>query len=106
MTGIKPEHLEIIKGILRDFLPGVEVRVFGSRVNGAFKDWSDVDLAIVGEARMDIKTLTRLKGAFEESDLPYRVDLLDWHNISPEFRELIQARYEIIQSTTRQPQSP
>jgi len=96
VTGIKPEHLAIIKEILLEFLPGVEVRAFGSRVNGGFKDWSDVDLVIVGSAPLDPKTLTRLKGAFEESDLPYRVDLLDWHNISPEFRELIQARCEII----------
>lgn len=101
MTGIKPEHLAIIKRILLKFLPGVEVRAFGSRVNGAFKDWSDVDLAIVGPARTDPKTVTRLKGAFEESDLPYRVDLLDWHAISPEFRELIRARYEIIQSPAK-----
>ena len=101
MTGIKPEHLAIIKGILLEFLPGVEVRAFGSRVNGAFKDWSDLDLALVGVARIDPRILTLLKGAFEESDLPYRVDLLDWHNISPEFRELIRARYEIIQPITK-----
>ena len=101
MTGIKPEHLDIIKGILLEFLPGVEVRVFGSRVKGDFKDWSDVDLAIVAEARIDPKTLTLLKGAFEDSDLPYRADLLDWRNISPEFQELIQARYEIIQPAAK-----
>lgn len=97
MTGIKPEHLAIIKGVLRDFIPEAEVRVFGSRVNGGFKDWSDVDLAIVGTARVAPELLTRLRGAFEESDLPYRVDLLDWHNIPPEFRRVIQARFEIIQ---------
>ena len=101
MTGIKPEHVAIIKGILLEFLPGVEVRVFGSRVNGVFKDWSDVDLAIAGPTRVDPKVLTRLKGAFEDSDLPYRVDLLDWNDISPEFRELIQARCETIQPAAK-----
>ena len=105
MTGVKPEHLAIVKGILLEFLPGVEVRAFGSRVNGAFKDWSDLDLALVGAARLDPKILTRLKGAFEESDLPYRVDLLDWYNISPEFHELISARYEIIQPIVKSPGS-
>lgn len=98
MTGIKPEHLAIVKKILREFLPGVEVRAFGSRVGGVFKDWSDLDLAIMGKARLDSRKLTRLKGAFEESDLPYRVDLLDWHGISPEFQKLIESQCEIIQS--------
>jgi predicted nucleotidyltransferase len=97
VTGIKPDHLAIIKAILLEFTPGIEVRAFGSRVNGGFKDWSDVDLAIVGKARLDPKLLTLLKGAFEESDLPYRADVLDWHNISPEFHKLILARYEVIQ---------
>ena len=101
MTGIEQEHLTIIKGILLEFLPGVEVRVFGSRIKGAFKSWSDLDLAIVGKARIDPKILTRLNGAFEESDLPYRVDLLDWNSISPEFRELIRTHCEIIQPAAK-----
>lgn len=97
MTGVKPEHLGLIKGILLEFLPGVEVRAFGSRVNGGFKDWSDLDLVIVGPARQDPKAMTLLKMAFEESDLTYRVDLLDWRGLSPEFRKLIEVRFEIIQ---------
>lgn len=60
------------------------------------KDWSDLDLAIVVKASLDVKTVALLKEVFEESDLPYRVDLLDWHTISPEFRKLIEAHYELI----------
>ncbi|MBI5743614.1 MAG: nucleotidyltransferase domain-containing protein [Elusimicrobia bacterium] len=101
MTGIKPEHMVIIKRILQEFLPGVEVRGFGSRIHGVFQSWSDLDLAIVGKSRLEPRAMTQLQAVFEESDLPYRVDLLDWHNISPEFRELIQAHCEIIQPGTK-----
>ena len=38
----------------------------------------------VGEGPLDWRTLGRLKEAFEESDLPMRVDVLDWHAISDE----------------------
>ena len=43
---IRPDHLEIVQGILREHLPaGVKVWVFGSRANWTTKDSSDLDLA-------------------------------------------------------------
>jgi len=42
--------------------------------------------------------LGELKDAFEESDLPYRADVLDWNEISPAFQATImRGGYEIIQ---------
>ncbi len=70
--------------------------MFGSRIKGAAKDWSDLDLAIVGSAKLEQHALYDLKEAFEESDLPIRVDVLDWHGISPEFQAVINADYEVI----------
>jgi len=32
---------------------------------------------------------------FEESDLPFRVDILDWHTISAEFKANIEAKFEV-----------
>ena len=95
---ISTAHLAIVKAALKEHLPGVEVRAFGSRVLGTPKSWSDLDLAVVGKTRIDPKILTSLQEAFEESDLPYRVDVLDWNAISPEFRRLIESRYEALQS--------
>ena len=36
--------------------------------------------------------------AFEASDLPFRVDVLDWHRISESFHKVIEQAYEVIQS--------
>ena len=41
--------------------------------------------------------LRRLKEAFEESDLPFRVDVLDWHAISDRFHKVIEKKYEVLQ---------
>lgn len=67
--------------------------VFGSRLTDKIKPYSDLDLAIVGKNKIDRLVLIRLKEDFEASDLPFRVDLLDWHRISPEFRAVIEKNY-------------
>jgi uncharacterized protein len=77
-------------------VPECEVRAFGSRVNGAAKNYSDLDLAVVGSGKLSDDTLRRLKEAFEESDLPFRVDVLDWHATSPSFQKVIEEQYEVI----------
>ncbi|MHB9028630.1 MAG: nucleotidyltransferase family protein [Candidatus Latescibacterota bacterium] len=88
--------LKIIEDILERYAPEYEVRAFGSRVTRTAKKHSDLDLAVAGRERIDPKRLDRLKEAFEESDLPFRVDVLDWNAISPEFRKIIEKKYEVI----------
>ena len=82
MIKATPEQLRIISGILAAHATGVEARAFGSRVDGTPKDYSDLDLALAGPAKLDAAVLESLREAFEESDLPFRVDILDWHAIS------------------------
>lgn len=44
-----------------------------------------------------VNTLARLKEAFEDSDLPIQVDVLDWQEISQSFREIIAKDYAVLQ---------
>ncbi|HAH32387.1 MAG TPA: hypothetical protein DCL44_08755 [Elusimicrobia bacterium] len=83
---MKPAHLEIVKTILQKYLAGIEVRAFGSRIRGTAKAWSDLDLAVVSEKKLEPGILDKLKMDLAESDLPFRVDILDWRDISPEFQ--------------------
>jgi predicted nucleotidyltransferase len=66
-------------------------------VGGTAKPTSDLDLAIVGESKLDRRTKMLLREAFEESDLPFRVDVLDYKSISAEFRAIVDGRYEVVQ---------
>jgi predicted nucleotidyltransferase len=75
MIDVTPEQLEIILGMVSQFFPDCEVWVFGSRYNGTAKHYSDLDLALVGQSKLDWRRLAELKEAFQESDLPFRVDL-------------------------------
>ncbi|EKD55605.1 MAG: Type I restriction-modification system, S subunit/Type I restriction modification DNA specificity [uncultured bacterium] len=97
MIDVLPEHLKIIIDILKRFVPSFEVRAFGSRCKGKSKKYSDLDLAIVGNEKIDSNTILEIKEAFEESNLPYRVDVLDWNAISNNFRKIINEKYEVIQ---------
>ncbi|MCL4233120.1 MAG: nucleotidyltransferase domain-containing protein [Deltaproteobacteria bacterium] len=96
MIDATPGEIETIRDILGRFVPGAQIRVFGSRVNGRAKPWSDLDLAVVGTGRLDDDVMRLLREAFEESDLPYRVDVVDWHAISESFRAVIDRGYQAL----------
>ena len=97
MIDLNPKHLKTIQYILAEYIPEYEVRAFGSRVKWAAKDYSDLDLAVVGSKSLSLRQKRQLAEAFEESNLPIRVDLLDWQSISEGFRKVILEGYEVIQ---------
>lgn len=102
MYKISPADLKAIKKILKNFVPDCEVRVFGSRVNGsAAKKYSDLDLVIVGEKRLVPRKWMDLKDAFQESGLPFRVDVSDGYCIPANFKKVIDAKYQILQKRTQ-----
>jgi len=104
MIDLTPGCLHTVQVILRRIVPQCEVRLFGSRFTGTARKYSDIDLALVAEDKLPIQILSSLKEAFAESDLPLRVDVLDWHGISPEFRSLIKnSGYEVIQKGEIEP---
>lgn len=98
MIDIPPRHLKTVREILNEHVPECEARAFGSRVLGEAKSYSDLDLALKGEQALSQQRLNRLIEAFEESNLPFRVDVLDWNAISESFQAVIEKRYEIIQA--------
>jgi restriction endonuclease S subunit/predicted nucleotidyltransferase len=97
MIDLSPDQLGAVRGLLARHVPGCEVRAFGSRVKWTAKSYSDLDLAVVGAAKLEPGRLAELREAFAESDLPFRVDVLDWHAISENFRRIIAEQYEVIQ---------
>ena len=79
----------MIQDILQEYLPDREIMAFGSRVTGTAKPYSDLDLVVMGENEIYLETMAQLKNAFAESDLPYRVDIVEWCQTSEEFKHII-----------------
>lgn len=82
-------ELSELKQILKVNLESEKVVIFGSRVNGTLHDHSDVDLAIIGEEKLSYDLIAALREAFENATFSFRVDFLDYHRISKEFRSII-----------------
>jgi uncharacterized protein len=61
------------------------------------KPWFDLDLAIRAYSSLDWKLLAEIKETFQESELPFRVDVLDWNDITESFRKAIEiSGFEIL----------
>lgn len=74
---------ETVLSIIRSLIPpSTEVFYYGSRVNGTARISSDLDVLLKGPAPIDLATLALIKEKFEDSDLPFKVDLLDYHTLS------------------------
>jgi len=82
----KPEHK--IKDILEKFLDpkDYEFFLFGSRADGQADSFSDYDIGISGKRGVPLKTLSLMREAFEESNLPFKVDILDFSQVSQKFK--------------------
>jgi uncharacterized protein len=89
---VPADHRRLVQDIVRAYLPqGTKAWVFGSRATGRARRYSDLDLAIDAGRPLTLDELAELSEAFSDSDLPYRVDVVDWHNIDERWRETIIA---------------
>lgn len=93
---IKAKDLALVQTILRKQVSGCTVWAFGSRVLGTAHFYSDLDLVLLTNQPLDWSILFHLKEAFAESDLPFKVDIVDWASITPAFQALIQKQYEVV----------
>ena len=89
---LEPRHLDEVRRILARHAPGARAWAFGSRTAGRAKHFSDLDVVLEAENGVPIETLARLREAFSESDLPIKVDVVDWDALDPEFRSAIEIR--------------
>lgn len=91
------EWLQEIKAILARYLPEAQAWVFGSRVTGKAKHWSDCDIALLSATPLNWQQLEQLKNAFSESNLPIIVDLSDWSTLPPFLQAKIEQQHVQIQ---------
>ena len=94
---LTPEQKSIVLDILRAYVPRHEVWVFGSRIKGTSKPYSDLDLAIITQHPLSLDILAALRDAFSSSDLPWKVHIVDWATTQDTFRRIIKAQHIVLQ---------
>lgn len=88
---LSPGELALVRAILRTHLsPEIRVWVFGSRATGTAVRYSDLDLALEGQEPLGLDILGGVATALSESDLPYKVDVIDLRSVDPGFRAMIE----------------
>jgi len=108
----KPAGLQIsdsewqqVSAILQRYLLQYEVWAFGSRVKGHAKPYSDLDLAVISTTPLALPLLAEVAEAFSESDLPWKVDLVDWATTSEQFKQVIAGQKLVIKTESKQAMS-
>lgn len=96
---IKPEYLKELLDIIQETIPGVEVRVFGSRAkNDEVRETSDIDLLVRDGDNGEVGTQQWFDflQALSDSSIPYVIDVLDWHGLSDVWKREITKAYVVI----------
>ncbi len=96
---LEVQYIKIILALLQKYLPDTTVWAYGSRVRGTARPHSDLDLVAFATPPQQ-GAIADLQEAFDESDLPFRVDLLVWHELPEQFHQTIAADYAVVQQAT------
>jgi len=79
--GLYKPDMEAIVAVLSQEPKVDQALIFGSRAKGNFKNGSDIDLALKGE-KLDFNTVSQISYRLnEETAMPYRFDVLNYHGI-------------------------
>ena len=89
---ITAEQHKIILTLLNRHLPGTAVWAYGSRTKWTSRPQSDLDLVVFSTPEQHVQ-VGALRDALEESNLPFRVDLFAWDDVSESFHEKIKAEH-------------
>jgi type I restriction enzyme S subunit len=94
---IRPEHWAIVRAILLKHVPHCDVWAFGSRARWQAKPYSDLDLAVISDRPLPLEVCAALVEDFSESDLPWKVDVVDWATTRESFRKIIAEEKVVVQ---------
>jgi len=93
---VPKKDLDFIRGILRKNFPNAKIFVFGSRVRGDYKQYSDLDICIDVGSPIPLVAWSATEESFSQSDLLYKIDLSDWHRTTEDFRNVVIAEGELL----------
>lgn len=86
----------MILTLLEQYIPAVKVWAYGSRVKGTSQPHSDLDM-IAFSNKEEQAQISALKEAFEESNLPFRIDFFVWDEVPEQFHKSIEKEHVILQ---------
>ena len=92
---ITAEQRKLLLELLERHLPNTAAWVYGSRAKWTSRPQSDLDLVVFATPDQDGQ-VAGLREAFEESNLPFRVDLFVWDTVPEQFRKHIKRDHVVV----------
>jgi predicted nucleotidyltransferase len=96
MIDLTPQQISFVTSIIHRYLPDCKISIFGTRATGKAKPYSDLDIILQTKESIPTLNMFNIKEDLSESDLPFRVDVLDWQAISEEFKAAIEPQLKPI----------
>jgi len=92
MFDITDEQKAKIVALLRVAIPDADYYVYGSRARGEARKLSDLDIMIKShdQKRIPMMAFGEAVELLSASNLPFRVDLNDYHSTDPDFIRMIE----------------
>lgn len=97
---MEKKHWLIVKKILAKY--PYAFYVFGLRVKVNARCFSDLDICFFENIPLSIQA--HIDEDFEESDLPYKVDIIDWNFCNKTFQQIIEKDLILIQASAKNEQ--
>ena len=84
-----------VRALLQRHLPGATAWVYGSRAKWTSTPRSDLDVVVFSTPEQ-LRHVGDLREAFEESNLPFRIDLFVWDEVPESFKAHVEAHHVVI----------
>ena len=92
---ITVEQRRTVLALLNRYLPDTTAWAYGSRVKWTSRPESDLDLVVFARPEQGVR-VAELREAFEESDLPFRLDLFVWDEVPESFKARIEGDHVVL----------
>ncbi|MEK9702299.1 MAG: nucleotidyltransferase domain-containing protein [Deltaproteobacteria bacterium] len=103
---LRSSELELVRKIITDTIPDLEVWAFGSRVHRRqLKTFSDLDLVVFTQ-QGQLLDLGVLRENLTDSDLPFTVDVSSWSQLPDWLQQEILQNHVILQVSKQLPSPP
>src|ERR1700760_181901 len=90
--GLTPEKILLIRHLIESTLAShqkIKIWIFGSRVSGAFRPYSDVDLLLEAAPPLTSSQISEAAEKLDESNLPFKIDLVRTEDLHTPYAEQI-----------------
>jgi len=90
MENVDKATQDKIVNLIGVLIPDAKIYLFGSRARGTHSKWSDIDLALDTGMPLPNVRVDEVKSVFAATNMPYKVDVLDFHSVSSDMQASIK----------------